>query len=205
MDRIISKFEKLFSIRFAHGTFPFSAAMGGALTQNMLIEPDPITGILFKKHDIHFRLKLDMLLCFIRIRTNMDAPLFRLPNVLSLRFLINLAHPLKSETEQGATHGRENIYRFRINVRAAAHSMGLSNATLGPIQARNPTRVFNPGNPGSWTITTANLSGHFGIIDIVTEGSSTNRLYTNVNDQLLFYTVANGNGHEHLFTVHLNH
>lgn len=204
MDSIISKFEKLFSIRFVHGTFPFSAAIGGILTQNILIEPDPITGNLFKKHDIHFRLRNDILLCFIRVRTNMDAPLFRLPNVLSMRFLINLTHSLKSETEQAAAHGKENMYRFRINVRAAANSMSLSGATLGPVQARDPARIFNPGNPGSWIITTPNLTGHFGVIDIVTEGSSTNRLYTDVNDQLLFYTEANGNGHEHLFTVHLN-
>lgn len=204
MDRIISKFEKLFSIRFAHNAFPFSAANGGILTQNISIQPDPTTIALFKKHDIHFRVRQDMLLCFVRIRTDVDAPLFRLPNILSARFFINLTNPLKDETELAATHGKENIYRFRINVRASANSMSLSSATLGPIQARESVRVFNPGNPGSWTITTENLSGHFGIIDIVTEGTSANRLYTDINDQLLFYTVANGNEHEQLFTVHLN-
>lgn len=204
MDRIISKFEKLFSIRFAHNAFPFSAANGGVLSPYISIQPDPTTAALFKKHDIHFRVRQDILLCFIRIRTTADAPLFRLPNILSARFFINLSNPLLDETELAATHGKENIYRFRINVRAAANSMSLSGAALGPIEAREPIRVFNPGNPGNWTTTTSNLSGHFGIIDIVTEGSSTNRLYTDGTDQLLFYTVANGNEHEHLFTVHLN-
>lgn len=204
MDRILTKFEKLFSILFIHDAFPFSPSLGGILSHNISIEPDSITKTMFKKHDIHFRLRQDMLICFVRIRTDEDAPYFRLPANFSGRFFINLTNPVKNQSEVADIHGKENMYRFRINVRAAANSMSLAGATLGPLASREPVRVFNPGNPGNWTTTAVNLSGHFGVIDVVTEGSSTNRLYTDINNQYLFFTSANGNEHEHLFTIHLN-
>ncbi|GAA0879215.1 hypothetical protein GCM10009119_21830 [Algoriphagus jejuensis] len=204
MDRILTKFEKLFSIRFSHAAYPNSGSMGGILTPNLLLEPDPTTATFFKKHDIHFRMRADMLLCFVRIKPLEDAPYFRLPNSFSARFFIDLTNPVKANTDTVDTHGKENMYRFRINLRAAANSMSLSGASMGPIVSREATRVFSPGNPGSWTTSSVNLSGHFGVIDIVTEGSSAHRLYTDVNNQHLFYTSANGNENEHLFTIHLN-
>lgn len=204
MDRLIWKFEKLFSIRFAHEAFPFSAANGGILTDFLSIEPDFLTKSLFKKHDIHFRIRQDMLLCFIRINTAEDTPYFRLPNGFSARFLFKVNNQLKEQTTIPPTHGKENLYRFRINVRAAANAMNLSGATLGPLASRDLIRVFSQGNPGTWTTTTVNLSGGFGAIDIVTEGSSTHRLFTDTTTQSLFYTAANGNENEHLFTIHLN-
>ena len=82
--------------------------------------------------------------------------------------------------------------------------MTLATATLGPIASLEPVKTFNPGNPGYWSMSIENLKGQFGVIDLVTEGSSTHRLYTDVSNQLLFYTSANGNENEHLFTIHLN-
>lgn len=204
MERLIWKFEKLFSIRFAHEAFPFSAANGGILTDFLSIEPDLLTKSLFKKHDIHYRVRQDMLLCFIRINTAEDTPFFKLPNVFSSRFLFNIKNQVKAQTDLPSNHGKENLFRFRINVRAAANSMNLTGATLGPLSSRDPIKVFSPGNPGTWTSTTVNLKGDFGVIDIVTEGSSTHRLYTDTTTQSLFYTAANGNENEHLFTIHLN-
>jgi hypothetical protein len=204
MDRIIWKFEKLFSIRFAHEALPFSAGNGGIITDYLHLEPDLLTAALFKKHDIHFRIRQDMLLCFIRIKTDEDTPFFRLPNGFSARFLFNIKNPLKDQTSIPANHGRENLYRFRINLRASASSMTLSGATLGPLPSRDVIKIFSQGNPGIWNTTTVNLSGSFGAIDIVTEGSSTHRLFTDVPSQSLFYTAANGNENEHLFTIHLN-
>ena len=134
MDRIIWKFEKLFSIRFDNLAFPYSGANGGLITDSLTIEPDLL----------------------------------------------------------------------RINVRASATSMSLSGATLGPLPSRDLVHFFSPGNPGSWATKSVNLSGSFGVIDIVTEGSSTHRIYTDVSTQSLFYTAANGNENEHLFTIHLN-
>lgn len=204
MDRILTKFEKLFSIRFAHDTFPLSDSSGGFLTPHVKIDPDPTTEILFKKHEIHYRWRNDMLLCFVRIKSDEDVPFFRLPNNFKARFFINLTHSVKDKTEVDADHGRENIYRFRINVRASANSMNLGGATLGPVASQEPVKIFNPGNPGTWSTSIENLTGHFGVIDIVTEGTSTHRLYTDVTNQNLFYTTANGNENEHLFTIHLN-
>ncbi|MEN2280576.1 hypothetical protein AAGF08_00460 [Algoriphagus sp. SE2] len=204
MDSIVNKFEKLFSIRFSHDAFPFSASTGGVLTPNIKIDTDPTTTTLFTKHSIYYRWRNDTLICFIRIKTEEDSPFFRLPNNFNARFFINLSDPIKDKTEVAPNHGKENIYRFRINVRASSNSMNLAGATLGPLAAQEPIKVFNPGNPGSWTTTVKNLSGHFGVIDIVTEGSSTHRLYTDVANQNLFYTTANGNENEHLFTIHLN-
>lgn len=204
MDRILNKFEKLFSIRFAHDAFPFSASSGGYLTPHIRINLDPPTENLFRKHEIQYRWRNDTLLCFIRIKNEEDAPYFRLPTNFNARFLINLTNQVKAQTEVAPDHGKENIYRFRINVRASANSMNLAGATLGPIVSQVPVKIFNPGNPGSWSTSTENLSGHFGVIDIVTEGSSTHRLYTDVINQHLFYTTANGNENEHLFTIHLN-
>jgi hypothetical protein len=204
MDRILWKFEKLFSIRFAHEAFPFSAANGGILTDFISIEPDLLTKSLFKKHDIHFRIRQDMLLCFIRINSAEDTPYVRLPNGFSARFLFEIKNSLKDQTQVPANHGKENLFRFRINVRASANSMSLSGATLGTLTSRDTVRIFTPGNPGTWTTATINLSGSFGVIDLVTEGSSTHRLFTDVPSQSLFYTAANGNENEHLFTIHLN-
>lgn len=204
MDKLIWKFEKLFSIRFVHQDFPFSASSGGLISNFLTLQPDFLTAALFKKHDIHFRIRQDMLLCFIRIKTTEDSPYFRLPNGFSARFLLNLQNPLKDQTIVPPIQGKENLYRFRINIRAAASSLNLSTATLAPIPSRDPVRVFTQGNPGGWSTDTVNLSGDFGVIDILTEGSSTHRLYTDVNTQSLFYTAANGNENEHLFTIHLN-
>ena len=204
MDRIVSKFEKLFSIRFTHPQHPMSSSSGGTLGNLLTVEPDLPTKALFKKHDIHFKIRQDVLLCFVKIRTDEDAPFFRLPNAFSARFFLNLKSDLAMQTDQQDTHGKENIYRFRINVRASANSMNLATATLGTVLSREPTRVFVEGEPGFWTTTFANLSGHFGVIDLVTEGSSTHRLYTDVNNQILFYTPANGSEHEHLFTIQFN-
>lgn len=203
MDRIVTKYEKLFSVRFTHDAFPFSASNGNLLTPNLSILPDSVTSALFKKNDIHYRLRNDMLLCFVRVKNEDDSPFFRLPNLLTARFIIKLSTPLQNQTEVAANHGKENIYRFRINVRSSADSMNLAGATLGPLISLEPTNVFTPGNPGTWTTINENLSGHFGVIDIVTEGSSTHRLYTDVPNQILFYTTANGNEDEHLFTIHL--
>jgi hypothetical protein len=204
MERVIWKFEKLFSIRFAHMAFPYSVSQGGLITDSLSLEPDLLTAALFKKHDIHFRIRQDMLLCFIRIKTMEDAPFFRLPNGFNARFLMNLKNPVKDQTAASTTHGKENTYRFRINVRASATSMTLSGASFGTLPSRDLVRVFTPGNPGTWTTSTVNLNGKFGAIDIVTEGSSNHRLYTDVNTQTLYYTAANGNENEHLFTIHLN-
>ena len=204
MDRILDKFEKLFSIRIAHDAFPFAPTNGGFLTPHVRINPDPTTESMFRKHAIHYRWKNDILLCFVKIRNGEDAPYFRLPTSFSARFFINLGDPIISQTAVAADHGKENIYRFRINVRASATSMTLATATLGPIASLEPVKTFNPGNPGSWSTSIENLKGQFGVIDLVTEGSSTHRLYTDVSNQLLFYTSANGNENEHLFTIHLN-
>lgn len=204
MDRVLKKFEKLFSIRFAHEAFPFSASNGGILSQHISIEPDQATSKIFNQHDILIRKKNDLLICLVRVQPAADIPFFLLPNNFSARFFINLANPLKDQTDKADSHGKENMYRFRINVRASANSMSLSEATLGPLESREPERIFTPGNPGTWTTQAVNLSGHFGVIDLVTEGSSTHRLYTDVANQNLFYTEANGNENEHLFTIHLN-
>ncbi len=204
MDRIINKFEKLFSIRFTHDVFPFSSDSGGLLTPHIRLAPDPTTDELFRKHEIQYRWRHDMLLCFIRINTTEDSPFFRLPNNFNARFFVHLDRTVKDNTEISENHGNENIYRFRINLRASANSMNLATATLGPVASQEPIRVFNPGNPGNWTTSIENLSGHFGVIDLVTEGSSTHRLFTDVTNQILFYTTANGNENEHLFTIHLN-
>ena len=204
MDRIIWKFEKLFSIRFDNRAFPYSGAKGGLITDSLTIEPDLLTASLFKKHDIHFRVRQDMLFCFVRIKNNEDSPYFRLPSNFSARFLFSVKSPVKEQTGVSVTHGKENLYRFRINVRASAASMSLSGATLGPLPSRGLVHVFSPGNPGSWATKPVNLSGSFGVIDIVSEGSSTHRIYTDVSTQSLFYTAANGNENEHLFTIHLN-
>jgi hypothetical protein len=137
----------------------------------------------------------------VRIRTDSDVPYFRLPGAFAARFLLQLREDLARQTPAHDTHGKENIYRFRINVRASANSMNLNGATLGTILSRDPIREFHEGDPGNWTVTFSNLSGHFGVIDIVTEGSSTHRLYTDVSNQVLNYTPANGREHEHLFTI----
>lgn len=204
MDRMIWKFEKLFSIRFVNQAFPYSGASGGLITDALTITPDLLTASLFKKHDIHFRIRQDMLLCFVRIKNNEDSPYFRLPNNFSARFLFSIKSPVKEQTGVPVTHGKDNLYRFRINVRASATSMSLAGATLGQLPSRDLVRVFTPGNPGTWTTKSVNLSGSFGVIDIVTEGSSTHRIFTDVSTQSLVYTAANGNENEHLFTIHLN-
>ncbi|HSI75115.1 MAG TPA: hypothetical protein VK957_04455 [Lunatimonas sp.] len=204
MDHRIYKYEKLFSIRFTHPAFPNSAENGGLLTNFLTIEPDRLTRQLFKNQEILFRTRQDMLLCIIRINEVMDSPYFSLPDIIQARFLFNVKDRLLVQTNIPDSHGGENLYRFRINLRSSADSMDLSGADLGEVEDREPRRIFRPGNPGTWETIPVNISGYFGIIDIVTEGSSTHRLYTNVTDQLLFFTTANGNEHEHLFTIQLN-
>lgn len=204
MDRIVSKYEKFFSIRFTHPVYPFSPSPAGTLGDLLSLEPDEPTSRLFRKHDIHTKIRHDELLCFVRVQDGLDAPLFRLPTSFSARFFLNLKEDLARKTNSHDSHGKENIYRFRINVRASANSMDLATASLGTQLSREPIPVFEEGNPGTWSSTFINLSGHYGIIDIVTEGSSTHRLYSDVNNQELFYTAANGNEHEQLFTIHLN-
>jgi hypothetical protein len=201
MDRIISRYEKLFSIHFSHPEYPSSGPSGGVLGGLLSLQPDETTRRLFKAHDIHFKVRQDHLLCFVRIRTDADIPYFRLPSAFSARFLLQLREDLARQTEVQDTHGKENMYRFRINVRAAANAMNLTGASLGTILSRDPVREFTEGEPGTWTTTFSNLSGHFGAIDIVTEGSSTHRLYSDVSNQVLNYTPANGREHEHLFTI----
>ena len=204
MDRIITKFEKLFSIRFTHPEYPFSSVQGGLLTEFLRLEPDLPTRKLFRQHDIHFRLRQDMLLCFLRIRTDEDVPFFRLPNILTARFIFKIQQAVLNQTATPDHHGGENLFRFRINLRSSLDNMNLSTATLGTVPSREPLRIFHPGDPSHWETVTVNLKGSFGILDIVTEGSSSHRLYTNVASQNLYYTTANGNEHEHLFNIHLN-
>lgn len=204
MDRSIIKFEKLLSIHFTHPEYSFSGASGGILTNFLRIQPDLPTKKLFKKHDIHYRLGQDTLLLFVRIRLDRDAPYFRLPNVLTSRFLFDLQKEVLNQTDIPDTHGAENLYRIRINLRASANSMDLSSATLGPIESREPEKIFHQVDPPYWETVQVNIKGTFGVIDLVTEGSSNHRLYTDVSNQNLYYTHANGNEHEHLFTIHLN-
>lgn len=204
MDRIIIRFEKLFSIRFTHPGFPFSSSQGGKLSEFLSLEPDEPTRKLFKQHDIHYRLRQDMLLCFVRVRIDEDVPFFRLPNGLTARFLFDIQQHVLNQTSIPGQHGGENLFRFRINLRSSLDTMNLSTATMDNIPSRQLLKIFHPGNPGHWETVTVNLKGHFGVIDIVTEGSSTHRLYTDVASQNLFYTTANGNEHEQLFNIHLN-
>jgi hypothetical protein len=204
MDRLFLKYEKLLSIHFTHPEYSFSGEKGGVLSNSMRIQPDGPTQLLFKKHDIHYRFRKDMLLIFVRIREDQDAPYFRLPNIFSARFLFDLNKELINQTPIPDNHGGENIFRIRINLRSSASEMDLSGATLGPLESREPKRVFHPLVPPHWEIIPVNLKGSFGVIDMVTEGSSTHRLYTDVANQILNYTTANGNEHEHLFTIHLN-
>jgi hypothetical protein len=204
MDRSIIKFEKLLSIHFTHPEYSFSGASGGVLSNFIRIRPDVPTQKLFKKHDIHYRLRQDTLLLFVRIRLDRDAPYFTLPNVLTSRFLFDLQKEVLNQTDIPDTHGAENLYRIRINLRASANSMDLSSATLGPIESREPEMIYHQVDPPYWETVHVNIKGTFGIIDLVTEGSSTHRLYTDVSNQDLYFTDANGNEHEHLFTIHLN-
>ena len=201
MDRIVSRYEKLFSIHFSHPEYPTSGSSGGVLGGLVSVRPDEVTKKLFKSHDIHIKVRQDHLLCFVRIRTDADIPYFRLPSAFSARFFLQLREDLVRQTEVHDTHGQENMYRFRINVRASANAMNLSGATLGTILSRDAEREYTEGEPGFWATTFTNLSGHFGVIDIVTEGSSAHRLYTDVSNQVLNYTPTNGREHEHLFTI----
>ncbi|WP_373496438.1 hypothetical protein [Aquiflexum sp.] len=204
MDRLVTKYEKLFSIRFTHPEYTFSGAMGGILSDKLSVLPDLPTQKLFKRHDIQYRMRQDTLLVFLRIRVDSDIPYFRLPNIFTARFHFSIQDEVLAQTEIPETHGGETMYRFRINLRSSQNSMNLSSATLGQIESREPEKVFHHVYPPFWETVPVNLKGTFGVIDIVTEGSSTHRLYTDVTNQNLFYTPANGNEHEHLFTVHLN-
>lgn len=204
MDRSIIKFEKLLSIHFTHPEYSYSGASGGIFSNFLRIQPDAPTQILFKKHDIHYRVRQDMLLLFIRVQLDRDTPYFRLPNVFTSRFLFDIQKEVLNQTDIPDNHGGENIFRVRINLRASANSMDLTGATLGPIESREPEKIFYHSETPYWEIVPINLKGTFGVIDLVTEGSSTHRLYSDVTNQNLYYTHANGNEHEHLFTIHLN-
>ncbi len=204
MDRKFIKYEKLLSIHFTHPEYSFSGGSGGVLSNFIRIKPDHPTENLFKKHDIHYRLRHDMLLLFVRIFLDRDAPYFRLPNIFSSRFLFDLNKELLNQTHIPDSHGGENIFRMRINLRSTASAMDLSSASLGNVESSESMKIFDPLGPPHWEIIQVNLKGSFGVIDIVTEGSSTHRLYTDVANQNLNYTTANGNEHEHLFTIHLN-
>jgi len=198
----VKSYDKLFSIWFKHSDYPNSGSAGGILTDMMKLEPDDLTKTLFQQHDIHYRFKNDMILIIIRVNHDTGLPFNSLPNRLSMRFLLKLDNELYFKTTVPNEFSIDNFYRIKINLRSSANTSTLSPALLKQVEDRQPTQIFHPDNPSHWESKTTNLKKFFAVIDIVTEGSSTHRLFSG-SDQSIFYSSNSDNYDKHLYTIQL--
>lgn len=204
------KYEKLFSIALIHSRFPppsHDHSWLSPLSALLDIVPDPTTRVIFEKHDIHVRFEQDVLACYIRVDTSGQKPFHALPSDLRMRFLINATPAFLSKTSVAATWGKERMYHVRVRLKTTSSSAVLGDTLLTAVEATEPARIYHMGtgdDRGRWELVPIQLSGHFAVVDLVSEGTRRNRLYANEAQQRLYYTRANNKQDEHLYQLVLN-
>lgn len=207
METITIRYEKLFSILFAHPNFPVPSDgknWRSSIAAEMSVEPDEQTKKIFDAHEIQCRFLHDTLLCFIRVETATDRPFHRLPPNFSARFIFNASNALITKSALSSGLGGANTYHIRVKLKATASFSNLHDGLLTSVVSATPDLVFQPGygdQPGQWEKQPVFISGCLAVLDILTEGGGKNRLFKQEQTQLLNYTVANGKSDEHLYRI----
>ncbi|WP_257670743.1 hypothetical protein [Parapedobacter tibetensis] len=204
MDFINIRYEKLFSIFLAHADFPVPETGKNwmeSLAEQLSMEPDEKTKQLFTAHDIHCRFNYNTLTCYIRVMDNENKPFHRLTNDFSARFILNASRVFMAGLAVSPVFGKDHIYHFPIKLKTTASSTILKDNLLSTVASNTPDHIFHQGEPGHWELQAVNIAGCFGVIDVIPEGSSKNRLFKNEATQVLNYTVANGKANEHLYRI----
>jgi len=199
MGKMVLTYEKLFSVMISHPIMDITGDVG-----HVILTADQPTLRFFRQHDIRYHFQRGILFCYIRVRPGTTQPFFPLATPFGARFLVSLSSSLQHVTDVPAEHGGEQLYHFRINVRAAKATGNLRDATLGSILDREGYFSFQHGDPGQWVRQNAPLKGGFGAIDFVAEGTGANRLFRHTASQTLRYTHGSAEAHDHLFTLQLS-
>lgn len=207
METITIRYEKLFSVKLVHVDFPIPTTgknWQASIADEMEIEADVPTKLLFDKYQIHYRFEHDTLLCFVRVETGNDRPFHRLPMDFSARFVLNASGALIAKSKLSPAFGGPNSYHVRVKLKTTTSTTRLNDSLLAAVTSATPELVFHPGytnHPDHWEKRPVTISGCLAVLDVVTEGSGKNRLFQHEVTQSLNYTVANGKADQHLYSL----
>ena len=154
--------KELFTVRFIHGAYGILRKI--FISEDIFIEPDQATRILFTNHSVDYHFINDTLVCFIRTEVSSPpvlgprTPFIRFDSPVVIRFLVKASVDFLNRTNV-ISAGAQQTYYFTNQVNAATggficmHSAGVNNDDL------KNTNTVKPDNPC------------FAVIDIVSQGA----------------------------------
>ena len=154
--------KELFTVRFIHSAYGFSRK--SFIAQNISIEPDRATRVLFTNHSVDYHFINDTLVCYIRTEvlsppvSGPRTPFIKFDSPVLIRFLVKASTDFLNRTNVISAGAQQNYY-FTNQANAATggficmHSAGVNNDDL------KNTDIVNPDKPC------------FAIIDIASAGA----------------------------------
>jgi len=208
METTRVRFEKLFSIGLVHADFPtgFPSLAGATLADSLRFELDEPTARIFRQHEIICRLVHDSLVCDIRVEPGADRPFHRLPADFAARLLVYGSDELIARSGLAPGFGDTKVYHVQVKLKTNTSSATLTNGLLRQVASATPEREYRPGygdQPATVVQHPVYISGCLLVVDVLTQGSGSHKLFKQEASQQLRYAVAGGKAHEHIYRITL--